>query len=286
MVVAGDFFSTYQVDMLSGRDFSRDIPADGLAPRDPASTDTVRATSFILNELAAREFGWTPEEAVGKEIYYTGENQPRTVIGVVNNTLKSSKDLRSPVVFAGSNGFYPYGGKISLRISTDNLQETLKHVDLTWAEFFPEEPISRVFLQDQINAMYRYENQQARLFRSFALLSIILASMGLLGLAAFNSELRTKEIGVRKVMGGSVFSIVLLLTNDFSKLVLVSNLIAGPVAYFAMNRWLESFAYRIDLTPFVFIGSGLIAFSIAWVTVGCIAAMAATAKPVLTLRHE
>ena len=110
--------------------------------------------------------------------------------------------------------------------------------------------------------------------------------VNMLGLAAFNAERRTREIGVRKVMGGSVWSIVLLLTNDFSKLVLISNLIAWPVAYFAMERWLENFAYRIDLTPLVFIGSGLVALCIAWVTVGGTAAKAASAKPVLALRYE
>jgi putative ABC transport system permease protein len=105
-------------------------------------------------------------------------------------------------------------------------------------------------------------------------------------LAAFNAERRKKEIGVRKVMGGSVWSIVVLLTNDFSKLVLISNLIAWPVAYLAMNQWLANFAYRIDLTPLIFIGSGLIALCISWVTVGGTAAKAASRKPVLALRYE
>ena len=121
---------------------------------------------------------------------------------------------------------------------------------------------------------------------SFAALAILVACLGLFGLATFNAQRRTKEIGVRKVMGGSVWSIVVLLTNDFSRLVLLSNLIAWPVAYVAMSRWLENFAYRIDLTPMIFIGSGLIALCIAWVTVGGTAAKAASQKPVLALRYE
>jgi putative ABC transport system permease protein len=120
---------------------------------------------------------------------------------------------------------------------------------------------------------------------AFAGLAIFVACLGLYGLAAFNAQRRTKEIGVRKVMGGSVWSIVLLLTNDFSKLVLLSNLIAWLIAYYAMNRWLENFSYRIDLTPLIFIGSGLIALCIAWVTVGGTAAKAASQKPVLALRY-
>jgi putative ABC transport system permease protein len=118
------------------------------------------------------------------------------------------------------------------------------------------------------------------------LLTIGLACLGLFGLASYTVERRRKEIGVRKVLGGSVWRIVLLLTNDFSRLVLIANVLAWPVAYVAMNRWLENFAYRIDLTPLIFIGSGLIALSIAWATVGSTAAKAANAKPVLALRYE
>jgi putative ABC transport system permease protein len=123
-------------------------------------------------------------------------------------------------------------------------------------------------------------------FNAFATLAIFIACMGLYGLASFNAERRRKEVGVRKVMGSSVWGIVMLLTNDFSKLVLVANIIAWPVAWYAMNRWLQTFAYRIDLTPFIFIGSGVIALAIAWVTVGGTAAKAASQKPVLALRYE
>ena len=117
-------------------------------------------------------------------------------------------------------------------------------------------------------------------------MAILIACLGLFGLATFNAQRRIKEIGVRKVMGGSVWSIVWLLTSNFSRLVLVANVIAWPVAYLAMERWLQNFAYRIDLTPLVFIGSGLIALCIAWVTVGGTAAKAASQKPVLALRYE
>src|SRR5690606_18306668 len=151
----------------------------------------------------------------------------------------------------------------------------LAYIDATWRSFMPEFPVMRRFLNEDFERLYRVENQQGKLFNWFSLLAIFIACMGLYGLASFNAERRRKEIGVRKVMGGSVWSIVLLLTNDFSRLVLVSNVIAWPIAYVAMNRWLENFAYRIDLTPMVFIGSGLIALCIAWVTVGGTAAQAA-----------
>src|SRR5690606_25537738 len=147
-------------------------------------------------------------------------------------------------------------------------------------------PLVSSFLDDNVNALYAMEDKQTGLSFLFSAIAIVISCMGLFALASFNAERRTKEIGVRKVMGSSVWQIVLLLTNDFSKLVLVSNLIAWPVAYVAMNRWLEQFAYRIDLTPLVFVGSGLIALCIAWVAVGSTAAKAASQKPVLALRYE
>src|SRR5690606_15774253 len=137
-----------------------------------------------------------------------------------------------------------------------------------WKRFIPDFPMARYFLDDDFDALFRAEQQQGQLFYYFSLLAIFIACLGLYGLASFNAERRTKEIGVRKVMGGSVWSIVLLLTNDFSRLVLIANLIAWPVAYVAVDRWLQNFAYRIDLTPMVFVGSGFIALCIAWVTVG------------------
>jgi putative ABC transport system permease protein len=174
----------------------------------------------------------------------------------------------------------------AVRISGNNVNDTLGYIDRVWNEVVPEFPIARSFLDERFEALYRDDRRLGQLFSQFATLAILIACLGLYGLATFNTQRRTKEIGIRKVMGGSVWSIVLLLTNDFSKLVLISNVIAWPVAYFAMNRWLENFAYRIDLTLLIFIGSGLIALCIAWVTVGGTAAKAASQKPVLALRYE
>jgi putative ABC transport system permease protein len=175
---------------------------------------------------------------------------------------------------------------MSIRIADGNITDALAYIESTWADFNPDFDMRRRFLDDDFNAVYEAETKQGEMFMYFSGLAIILACFGLFGLAAFNAERRTKEIGVRKVMGSSVWQIVLLLTNDFSKLVLTSNVIAWPVAWFAMNIWLENFAYRIDLTPMIFISSGLIALCIAWVTVGGTAAQAASQKPVLALRYE
>lgn len=147
-------------------------------------------------------------------------------------------------------------------------------------------PILHHFTQPYYDGLFRDEDRQGRMFTLLAALAISVACLGLFGLASYTTERRIKETGVRKVMGSGVWNIVLLLTKDLSKLVLLVNLIAWPIAYFAMSRWLKNFAYRIDLTPFVFIGSGAIALCIAWVTVGSTAAKAASARPVLALRCE
>jgi putative ABC transport system permease protein len=202
----------------------------------------------------------------------------------VRFSTKSMLFIQSPPGMWGTE--FPALGSAAVRISGTNVAATLDFIDQTWKELIPDFPVTRSFLSERMDALYQDDSRLGRLYSWFSVLAILIACLGLFGLATFNAERRTKEIGVRKVMGGSVLSIVWLLTNDFSKLVLLSNLIAWPIAYFAMERWLQNFAYRIDLTPLVFIGSGLIALCIAWVTVGGTAAKAAAQKPVLALRYE
>ena len=144
----------------------------------------------------------------------------------------------------------------------------------------------RSFLDDTFAALYRNEERQAQIFGAFALLAIFVACLGLFGLAAFTTERRTKEIGIRKTLGGSVWDVVALLTADFSKLVLLANVVAWPIALVLMQRWLADFAYRIVLSPTIFIASALVAFLVAWVTVASIGLRAASVKPMYSLRHE
>lgn len=275
------FFQTYGIEVAAGRVFAPDR-GDELRPGDGPEGRATR--NYVINETAAREFGWTPEEAVGRQIAYLFVWG--SVIGVVEDSyFESVRDAVKPMVY-----FLPPDSDplplASIRISSDDVNETLAFIDDTWRAFMPDYPVQRRFLDDDFNALYQHEQQQGELFRYFSMLSVLVACFGLLGLASFNAERRRKEIGIRKVVGGSVWEIVLLLTNDFSKLVLISNVIAWPVAYVAMEHWLENFAYRINLTPLIFIGSGLIALCVAWVTVGGTAARAASQKPVLALRYE
>jgi putative ABC transport system permease protein len=277
MMVDYDFFATYDIGLVAGRTF------------DPARNDRFSATNttggYILNMAAVREFGLQPDEVIGTTIEFLFRQGP--VIGVVEDAnFESVRNTIQPMLFSLPREGDPAPLIATIRLTGNKLGETLQYVDETWRKFMPEYPVQRHFLNEDFEALYKNEQRQGDLFGYFAQLAISIACLGLYGLSVFNTERRRREIGVRKVMGGSVWSIVLLLTNDFSKLVLLSNLIAWPVAYFAMNRWLENFAYRIDLTPLIFIGSGLIALCIAWVTVGGTAAKAASAKPVLALRYE
>jgi putative ABC transport system permease protein len=288
MKVDYDFFKTYDIPLLAGRGFSADYPNDRIL----RSKAQPSGGGVVLNRLAAEQFGWTPEEAINKRLnlFFGGPAILTTIVGVADNSyFESVRSPLKPMVFILPEYLEQNTATLSfasLRLSGRNLPETVAFIDDKWREFMPDYPLVRNFLDERFDAMFQAETWQGQLFYTFAMLAIFIACMGLYGLASFNAERRRKEIGVRKVMGGSVMGIVMLLTNEFSKLVLLSNLIAWPIAWFAMERWLQNFAYRIDLTPMIFIGSGLIALCIAWVTVGGTAAKAASAKPVLALRYE
>jgi putative ABC transport system permease protein len=174
----------------------------------------------------------------------------------------------------------------SIRVTGADLETTLAGIDEIWGELGPEVPIQRRFLDDDLDALYRGEQKQAQLLTLFSALAILIACLGLFGLASATTLRRTKEIGIRKALGAGVADIVRLLTTEFAALVLVANVIAWPVAYFAMQRWLSVFAYRIELEPFVFVASAMLALVVAMLTVATVATRAARAKPVATLRYE
>lgn len=289
MQVDYNFFQTYEVALLQGRDFSEEMDANAVQLESDNAQNSVR---FILNASAARALGMNAEESINKKMSLSMNNVLQgSVIGVVADTLFESVrfDVRPLVFFLAppqqEKRIHTYRNA-AIKITANSQASALAHIDATWKKLYPDQAMSLHFLEDDFQAQYEAEEQQGQLFSYFALLAVLITCFGLFGLASFNAERRIKEIGVRKVMGGSVWSIVLLLTNDFSRLVLIANVVAWPLAYVGMERWLENFVYRIDLTPVIFIGSGLIALCIAWVTVGGTAAKAASQKPVLALRYE
>jgi putative ABC transport system permease protein len=273
-MIDSGYFELLEVPLLAGRMLS---PHTNLA--------------LIVNRAMVEKMHWSIADAVGKrfELNWSTDYSRSVygnVVGVVENMrVDSLHNEVTPLLYMVPTSLS--GLRYALvKIATTDIGSVMQKIETIWRSAYPDQPINQYLLDAKFQALYETEKQQARVVGVFAMLAIFIACMGLFGLATFNTERRTKEIGVRKVMGGSAWSIVLLLTNDFSKLVLLSNVIAWPIAYYAMNRWLENFAYRIDLTPLIFIGSGLIALCIAWVTVGGTAAKAASQKPVLALRYE
>jgi putative ABC transport system permease protein len=289
MAVDYDFFETYRIATLAGRAFARN-----LAPRAALSQQTPPASAdVVLNESAARMLGWNADEAVAKpvDIGLQANWSPAHVIGVVADTYFESVALPvRPMIYVfgaePASQLYGFIRTISIRVTGDDLPATLARIDALWREHVPGRPVVRHFLDDDFDALYRSEQRQAQLLTFFSGLAIAIACLGLLGLAWFSTERRVKEIGIRKSMGGTVWDVVLLFTSEFSRLVLLANLVAWPVAYFVMQRWLAAFAYRIEMSPLTFAGGAAVALAVAFGTVAAVAARAAAAKPVASLRYE
>jgi putative ABC transport system permease protein len=266
-----DYVETYGLEVLAGRAFSQDF-----------STDEERCV--ILNESAAHRIGWTPEEAIGKGLiggYLEGEGQ---VIGVVKNF--NFKSLRREVEPMALFLLPSYIRKISVRIMPGDVGKSLNFIQKTWKGIFPGEQFEYSFLDNRINQLYVSEKKMQDLFLIFSALSILVACLGLLGLVSFTAELKTKEIGIRKVLGASTGHVIVLLSKEFIKWVVLANIIAWPVAWFMMNRWLQNFAYRTSLGWNVFVLAGMAAMTIAAFTFIFQTIKTACAKPVNSLRYE
>jgi putative ABC transport system permease protein len=262
---------TLGLQLIAGRSFPANSP-----PPDSAGY------LYILNETAARMSGWAPAEAPGKRFDVEG---PGEVIGVVADFHFAS--LHQPIEPLAI--WYQPGNArnhLLVRIQGDDVAGTMAYVEQQWTALAPHRPFTFRFLDDTYNALYRSEQQMGQVAGTFSLLAIFVACLGLFGLAAFTTEQRTKEIGVRKVLGASVSGIVALLSKDFLKLVGVAFVLAVPLAYFGMQRWLEGFAYRIDIGPGLFLFIGALTLFIALLTVSYQAVKAALADPVKTLRYE
>ena len=268
-----DFIPALQIQVLKGRNFSRDF-AD--------------SASVILNEEAVKQIGW--EEPVGKYMRYPGGNdQQFKVIAVVKDfSVESLQTAVTPfALFHSSSKSYDIGSSfIIARIKPGDVSGTLNKVESKWKTFVSGEPFDYNFLDASFDALYRSEQRMGNIFSIFTALSLFIACLGLFGLSAFIAERRIKEIGVRKVMGASVQSIVSLLSKDFLKLTIISAFIAFPIAWWAMNKWLEDFAYRINIGWTVFLVAGLCTLLVSLLTVSFQAIKAAIANPAKSLRTE
>jgi putative ABC transport system permease protein len=276
------WFDHYDIQFLAGRAFRQ----NEMRIEEPTEENPV------INETAARRFGWTPQEAVGKIIRQPTNRAlnmfiDREVVGVVPDIHFSSlhNEIKSTVYAEPREG---YSRRISVKLAPGDHRAAIEHFEAVWNRIVPEEPSQWEFLDDRFDALYRSEARQAEMFAVFSAFAIFVATLGLFGLASFTTERRTKEIGIRKVMGASVKDIVWLLTSDFTKLVLLANVIAWPVAYYFMNQWLTRFVYRAPFGEWawLFLAAAFAALAAAWLTISLQAGHAATARPVLALRYE
>jgi len=264
-----DFIPHYDIEMVAGRNYSREFPTDS-------------TSAMVINETAARSFGYSdPSAIIGKRFEQWGREGK--IIGVVKDfNYLSLHEKVAPLTLR----YETYGKYISLKIKSADLTTAVSNIERKWSEVAPHRPFLYSFLDQSFNSQYVADIKFKTLFTIFSFLAILIACLGLLGLATYSAMQRTKEIGVRKVLGAEASSIVALLSKDFIKLVLIAILIATPFSWYAMNKWLDVYAYRVDISWWTFVLAGGMALGIAVITVSFHAIKAANANPVKSLRTE
>lgn len=266
-----DFLDVYGIKLVTGRAF------------EPKDHEGRRLNNILINESAAKLLGFAkPEDAVNRDIL-RGERR-WTVVGVIGDYhQKSLKYAMEPMLFMP---FYSTNSSITIKLTPGDLTGTIEQIKKTYASFYPGNLFDYFFLDESFNRQYQNERIFSKAFGIFAGLAIFVACLGLFGLAMFSTIQRTKEIGVRKVLGASVSNILLLLSKDFVKLVLIASVIAFPLAWWVMNKWLQDFSYRIAISWWIFLAAGVLALFVALVTISFQAVKAALSNPVKSLRNE
>jgi ABC-type antimicrobial peptide transport system permease subunit len=262
-----DYIKTFEMEIVDGRDFSREFQTD--------------PQHYIVNEEAVKFMKL--ENPVGK-MFSIWEREGQ-ILGVVKNF--HSRSLRNefePLVLVLTRN-WPHNF-VFLRIRPENVSQTLKDLEGIWKKFAPNYPFNYSFLDEDFEALYQTDKRTGILFKYFTILAIFISCLGIFGLAAFTAEQRTKEIGVRKVLGASIANIMALISKEFLILLTLANVIAWPAAYVLMDRMLSSYAYRTDISVWTFLLSGVLAYSIALITVSYQAVKAARTDPATTLRYE
>ncbi len=269
-----DYAKVFGLKLLAGRNFSRQFPAD-------APTDSTQ--NYILNEAAVKAFGWeTPELAIGKPFRMSG--LAGQVIGIVQDFhFNSLKHKVEPLAMHLTTNRF---SQIALRIDMNRVTEAMAEIRTQWGKHFPDAYFDYAFLDDKLDSQYRSELRFGALFMVFSVFSIFIACLGLFGLAGYTAQRRSKEIGIRKVLGASVAGLVGSLSKDFLQLIAVAFLFATPAAWYFMNNWLSGFAYRIDIPWWAFALAGMLTAAVAFLTVGFQSAKAALANPVKSIKTE
>jgi putative ABC transport system permease protein len=271
-MVDESFVPVLKMQIQDGRNFSKDF-AD--------------SASIILNETAVKQIGWS--NPIGKTVFYPGDQTKFKVVGVVKDF--NNESLHNPIspfalFYKTSNAIHVPLSYISVRIKPGDYKSAVEHIQNKWAGFMPDNPFDYSFMDAEFDALYRSDQTIGRVFSVFTFLSLTVACLGLLGLAMYTAERRTKEIGIRKVLGASVQNVVAMLSKDFLKLLIIAAVIAFPIAWYAMNEWLQGFAYRTDVSWWVFAISAGTTLMIALITISFQSIKAAITNPVESLRSE
>ncbi len=264
-----DYVKTLGLHIIMGRNFSRDFPTDS-------------STGVIINEAAVRELGWSGTNPVGKTIVRSGQKEYKVTGVVADFNYTSVKEKVAPMMMMLGGNF----GGLVVKVKTADIKDFLSDFKKQWNAFNPEGPLEYYFLDENFAKLYASEIRTQQIFSVFAIIAVIIAGLGLFGLSAFVIEQRTKEIGIRKVLGASVQNVLLLVSKEFLLLVGIAFTISIPVTWWAMHKWLQDFAYRISISWWVFAIAGMVAILVAMLTVSFQAIKAAVANPVDSLRTE
>jgi putative ABC transport system permease protein len=271
------------IRLLAGRFLSEQRASDMVNPSDMISGKLSVPANILINASGVHRLGLTPQQAVGKTlILWNGRVTVAGVVADVKADGPGSLPTGTVYVYWSRNA----GSNLSVRIRNGRTHDAMTFIERTWRAFAPSVALQWHFLDDDYNKQFQTEERQGTIFGLFVGIAVVIAAMGLFGLAAFSTERRTREIGIRKTFGARTRDIVLMLLWQFSIPVLVANLIAWPVAYYYLHHWLEGYAYRISLSPFYFIAAGVTALVIAWATVIVHAAQVAKTNPIHALRYE
>jgi len=262
-----DFINTYDIKIIAGREFLREVKAD----------DT---TAYIINETAAKDFGWTPEQALGKNVQgpYRGK-----IIGVVKDFNYASLHTRvEPIMLAMT----AYVGRISIRLEGNNLPATIEEIQKKWSELISYLPFDYSFLDVTFDQQYKADQQLNKTAGVFTGLAIFIGCLGLLGLTSFAVERRTKEIGIRKVLGASVANVVVLIARDFIWLIVIAFVVATPLTWYLIKEWQQNFVLQAMISPLRFLLAAVSVLTFAWLTISFLSFRAATSNPTKALRTE
>jgi putative ABC transport system permease protein len=267
-----DYIPTLDIEIVAGRNFSPEFPSD-------------EKESILINEFAVKEIGW--EDPIGKTIKPPGAPKGKTIVGVIKDWHFQAphKHMRGHILNHGQAGYFSYRF-VFVRLAPGNIPETLTYLKDKWREFDPNRALDYHFLDSYYDLQYKDQEKLSQIFTYFTAFAIFIACLGLLGMSAFAAEQRTKEIGIRKVLGASIPSIIVMLSKELIIITVIANIIAWPLSYFMMNRWLQDFPFRTDVGVLTFVLSAALIFFVGLATTSFQSVKASMANPVDALHFE